>query len=248
MVNELRKEHKPLIILKIQRSLNSWYTKRILRPQFDSLGKHPFFLKPQFITLAGKNIHAGNHLHIIGDKNKPVNISTWSSKQQQGNVSIGSHCLISPGVNIASAVDITIGDNCMIAADVNISDSDWHGIYNRTRPFRCSAPVHLKSNVWIGLKAIIGKGVTIGENSVVAAGSVVIQDVPDNTIVGGNPAKIIKHINPNKRMLTREFLFQHSQQDDNHYIDNQKQLDAYLFNDNSTWHWLKTKIAPSDKD
>lgn len=248
MVIELRKEHKPLIILKIQRWLNTWYVNRVIRPQFDSLGKHPFILNPLSITLAGKNIHAGDHLHIIGDKHKPVSISTWSSKQQQGHIHIGDHCLISPGVNLASAIEISIGDNCMIAADVSISDSDWHGIYNRTRPFRCSAPVQLKQNVWIGLRAVIGKGITIGENSVVAAGSVVIQDVPDNTVVGGNPATVIKQIDPKRRMLTREFLFKNSQGDENHYIENQKQLDVYLFNDNSLWHWLKTKMAPNNKD
>src|SRR5690606_37267877 len=100
-----------------------------------------------------------------------------------------------------------IDSNCMIGAESYISDSDWHGVYNRTRPFRCSSPIHLKKNVWLGYRCIICKGVTIGENSIIGAGSVVTGDIPDNVIAAGNPAKVVKAINPNRRMLTREFLF-----------------------------------------
>ncbi|MCZ2083871.1 MAG: sugar O-acetyltransferase, partial [Flavobacteriales bacterium] len=55
--------------------------------------------------------------------------------------------------------------------------------------------IHIKKNAWIGANVTILQGVTIGENSVVAAGAVVSKDVPDNTIVGGIPAKILKKIN-----------------------------------------------------
>lgn len=244
----MRKEHKPPIVLHFEQWLSTLYVKHKLRPQFDSLGIFPFFLKPQSIRLAGKYIHAGDHLHIIGNKEKPVNLSTWSSKQNQGHIYFGNYCLVSPGVNIASAKEIKIDDGCMIAAEVNISDCDWHGVYNRTRPFRCSAPVHLKRNAWIGLRAVIGKGVCIGENSVVAAGSVVVDDVPDNTIVGGNPAVVIKAIDPNKRMLTREFLFSQQPDNEEHYLNKQKELTQYLFHGNSLRHWIRTLFLPSDAD
>lgn len=242
----MRKEHKPLWIKKIEQYFARYYVHHCLRPQFDALGPYPFFLKPRSISLAGKNIVAGKHLHIISETHKPVSLSCWSSKQDQGRILIGDHCLISPGVSITSAVDIRLGNNCMIAADVSITDSDWHGIYNRTRPFKCSAPVSLGNNVWIGQRAIIGKGITIGDNSVVAAGSVVVSDVPPNTIVGGNPAKTIKSINPKRRMLTREFLFSHS--DGEFYRRNQEELDTLLLDGNSLYHWLKTKVKPSEQD
>lgn len=246
--NNVRKEHKPSAVIHFQQWLSALYVRYKLRPQFDALGINPFFLEPRAITLAGKHIYAGDYLHIIGNKRKPVGLTTWSSKQQQGHISIGHYCLISPGVNITSAVEIRIDDGCMIAAEVSISDSDWHGVYNRTRPFRCAAPVHLKNNVWIGLRAIIGKGVCVGENSIVAAGSVVVDDVPDNTVVGGNPAIVIKKIDPNRRMLTREFLFRKNTKSDDYYINNQHELIRYLFGNNSFFYWLKTRILPSRRD
>ncbi len=248
MVNALRKEHKPLLLIKLSQWWSALYVKRILLPQFDALGDHPFFYHPKSITIAGKNIIAGQHLHIISETFKPVSFSTWSSKQSQGHIQIGDHCLISPGTNISSAQKISIGHNCMIAADVNISDCDWHGVYNRTRPFRCTSSITIEDNVWIGLRAIIGKGITIGENSIVAAGAVVTEDVPSNSIVGGNPAKVIKKINPKRRMLTREFLFNSQENNPGFYQENQNLLHQYLFSRNSLFYWLKSKIFPSKND
>ncbi|VUD59519.1 Maltose O-acetyltransferase [Thalassocella blandensis] len=244
----MRKEHKPFLIKKLQRYINNVYVERIVRPQFDSLGICPFFLRPQSLQITGKNISAGHHLHIISEKHQPVKMFAWSSKQEQGHIRIGDHCLISPGVNIASAINIEIGHNCMIAADVNISDSDWHGLYNRTRPFKCSAPIVIHDNVWIGLRAIIGKGVTIGENSVIAAGSVVIQDIEANCVAGGNPAKVIKKLNPRRRMLKRDVLFDNVTQDPQAYLNNQIELDKYLLHNNTFFNWIRSKISPGQND
>ncbi len=95
---------------------------------------------------------------------------------------------------------------------------------------------------------MIGKGITIGENAVVAAGSVVVEDVPDNTIVGGNPARAIKAINPKRRMLTREFLFNGHEKSDDFYVKNQRLLHRYLFHNNTLFNWLKTRIRPTKYD
>lgn len=88
---------------------------------------------------------------------------------------------------------ITIEDNVLIAPKVSLL-SEGHPIEPENRHALIPKPIYIKKNVWIGAGAIILQGVTIGENSVVAAGSVVSKDVPDNTIVGGIPAKIIKEI------------------------------------------------------
>ena len=88
---------------------------------------------------------------------------------------------------------ITIDDNVLIAPKVSLL-SEGHPTSIEDRHSLIPKPIHIKKNAWIGANATILQGVTIGENAVVASGSVVSKDVPDNTIVGGIPAKIIKEI------------------------------------------------------
>jgi acetyltransferase-like isoleucine patch superfamily enzyme len=104
---------------------------------------------------------------------------------------------------------IEIGSHCLISWNVGIADSDFHPLepaqrlidaqalapFFKDRPQRPklrTAPVIISDNVWIGMNATILKGVTIGENSVVAAGSVVTKSVLSNTVVAGNPAMVVK--------------------------------------------------------
>ncbi len=88
---------------------------------------------------------------------------------------------------------ITIEDNVLIAPKVSLL-SEGHPTSIEDRHSLIPKPIHIKKSAWIGANATILQGVTIGENAVVASGSVVSKDVPDNTIVGGIPAKIIKEI------------------------------------------------------
>jgi acetyltransferase-like isoleucine patch superfamily enzyme len=88
--------------------------------------------------------------------------------------------------------DLDIGKNCTISEEVMIQTHD-HGFDPRSKAIKC--PLVIEDNVWIGARATILHNVnTIGENSIVAACSVVTKDVPSNVIVGGNPAKIIKYL------------------------------------------------------
>lgn len=201
-------------------------------------------MHPRHIEIHGANIHIGDFVHMIGASDRKLRITTWGGKNGQGQIHIGNYCLISPGSDITAQKRITIGDNCMIAADCYLSDSDWHGVYNRLRPFRCTKPITLENNVWVGQGVKILKGVTIGENSVIAAGSIVTKSVPPNSIAGGNPAKTIKKINPKKRMLKRELLFR----DPEHYHNNLRELDKFMLHGNSFYSWLKTLIKPSKLD
>ena len=89
---------------------------------------------------------------------------------------------------------ITIEDNVLIAPKVSLL-SEGHPVNPLDRQSLVPGQIHIRKNAWIGAGATILPGVTIGENSVVAAGAVVSKDVPANTIVGGIPAKIIKAIN-----------------------------------------------------
>lgn len=90
--------------------------------------------------------------------------------------------------------EVRIGDDCMIAPNVGIYTAG-HNIEPKDRNKSGYAiPIHIGHNVWIGGSSVILPGVTIGDSSIVAAGSVVTKDVPPNTIVAGNPAKVLKEI------------------------------------------------------
>jgi len=116
----------------------------------------------------------------------------------------GALLLIGKNVGISGAVisaveSIHIGDNCNIGVGVLILDSDYHSLNPNMRRGHAlsrelSAPVVLEKNVWVGARATILKGTSIGENSVVAAGAVVRGTIPSNVVVAGVPAKVIKGI------------------------------------------------------
>jgi len=88
---------------------------------------------------------------------------------------------------------ITIEDHVLIGPKVNLI-SENHPLDPANRRGLVCSPILIKKNAWIGAAATILPGVTIGENSVVAAGAAVSKDVPDNTVVGGVPAKVIKQL------------------------------------------------------
>ena len=90
---------------------------------------------------------------------------------------------------------------------------------------------------------MIGKGVTIGKNSIVAAGAVVVKDVPDNVVVGGNPAKIIKELDPSIDGLTRMKLFE----DPDGLRDLYDQIDIYTLKNNTLFEFIKSKVYRGKK-
>lgn len=104
---------------------------------------------------------------------------------------IGDRTTIGDRTEIHVAERVSIGRGCRISWDCVIMDRNYHGIGQE--PERI-APVVIEDNVWIGCRAIILPGVVLGEGSVVAAGAVVTKSVPPFTVVGGNPAKVIRNI------------------------------------------------------
>lgn len=112
----------------------------------------------------------------------------------EGVVYIGNNVGVS-GATISARSSITIGDNVLIGSGVLISDNDAHPLLASERndfSRRQSAPVIIEDDVFVGARAIILKGVSLGRGAVVGAGSVVSRDVPPNTVVAGNPAKVVK--------------------------------------------------------
>ena len=110
----------------------------------------------------------------------------------RGNrVKIGRNVVVMNNSLFMAAGGITIEDDVMVAANVQLISNN-HDLYD-PQILTCK-PVRLKRNCWIGAGATILPGITVGENAVVAAGAVVTKDVEDNTVVGGNPVKVIKRI------------------------------------------------------
>jgi acetyltransferase-like isoleucine patch superfamily enzyme len=123
-------------------------------------------------------------------------------------VSIGKNTLVGPNTIIDCVSKVTIGDNVLISYECVFSDSDNHSLsYSKRKDdlenWRLGrqdwtdvnmAPILVNRGAWIGARAIILKGVTIGEGAVVGMGSVVTRDVPPFTVVAGNPAKEIRKL------------------------------------------------------
>lgn len=100
------------------------------------------------------------------------------------------------GGSICAATRVTIGDNVAVGANCVITDTDFHPLHPRTRLLEPqngqSALVVIGNNVFIGMNSIVLKGVTIGENSVIGAGSVVSRSIPSDSIAAGSPAVILR--------------------------------------------------------
>lgn len=138
--------------------------KTLIRELFGTTGSN-YYIEPSFRCDYGYNIHVGENFFANFD------------------------CVF------LDVCEIRIGDNCFLAPGVHI--------YTATHPLEAreritgaefGKPVTIGHNVWIGGRAVINPGVTIGNNVVVASGAVVTKNVPDNVVVGGNPAKVIKQI------------------------------------------------------
>lgn len=127
-----------------------------------------------------------------------------------GSISIGDNCYIGEGSRIWSGDEVTIGNNVLISHNVNIIDTNSHELDYKERSSRYrdlianghwnergnidTAPIHIEDDVWISFGAIILKGMSIGRGSIIAAGAVVTEDVPEFVVVAGNPAKIVKKL------------------------------------------------------
>ncbi len=132
--------------------------------------------------------------HITGSEiDKTTTVFTPLYINYGKHLKIGKNVFINFDCTFLDLGGITIEDGVLIAPKVSLL-SEGHPVSPESRHSLKVGHIHIKKNAWIGANATILPGVTIGENSIVAAGAVVSKDVPDNTIVGGIPAKIIKTI------------------------------------------------------
>jgi acetyltransferase-like isoleucine patch superfamily enzyme len=236
----LIKDTRPFYIKKAWYKFQDFYVRHYLVPQLECLGSNSFIVKPWHIEVFGSPVRIGSHITLLGCSDKKTRLTVWSEKQDIEGITIGDHVLISPGVRISAANSISIADSCMLASHAYITDSDWHGIYDRSLPPAKLSRVVLEENVWVGDSAIVCKGVTIGRNSIIGAGSVVTSDIPANVIAGGNPARVIKKLDPAEKIITRR----------DRYGDTKKMTqllnaaEQESLEGNTLWGWIRSCLFP----
>lgn len=140
------------------------------------------------LIIIGKNLtlRSAPTSNLIG-VNRPCIITAL---EREAKLTIGDNCGFS-GVIIGCFKEITIGNNVMVGANSTITDGDWHLDDPRAG---APKPIIIGDNVWLGINVTILKGATIGDNSMIGAGSVVTKDIPSNVIAAGNPCKILRNI------------------------------------------------------
>ena len=132
---------------------------------------------------------------LVGDLGEGVEIRPPLYVDYGRYVTIGDGTFVNFGLTALDVAPITIGRHCQIATHVQLLTA-WHPLDPTARRdgLEAASPIVIEDNVWLGGGVIVLPGVTIGENSVVGAGSVVTKDVPPHVVVVGNPARVIKHL------------------------------------------------------
>lgn len=110
---------------------------------------------------------------------------------ENATLNIGDKCFLNDAVTICSSTSIYIGRHTKIGDQVHIYDTDFHEV-TPTSGIR-QEPVHIGDNVWIGAKSMVLAGSRIGDNSVIAAGSIVAGEIPANCVAAGAPAKVLRY-------------------------------------------------------
>ena len=240
----MRRDHRPYWMHRLWEQFENWWTGHFTRPHFETLGRKPKLVRPWNIEVFGPNIHAGHQLHLVASAADPIRFTVWSPQDQAGTIEIGDYVFMAGGTRILAAGRIEIGDSCLIAREATITDCDWHGLYDRVDPNPPFKPVKIGNNVWIGDGAFIGKGVTIGDHAVIGARAVITKDVEPYAVMAGNPAKLVKRLDPDEPMKTRADL-----------LGELETLDRFMENSyrdamkgNSSWGWLRSKFFPRRGD
>jgi len=219
VTNYLRKQQKVSLLpwlSKLHRRLPVRVYNRLMRlvnPSKVNVGK-------EWQRILNGNVFVGPETHLVGAQlhaHEPagcfISIGAASNiactivlERRSSSIRIGSRTHIGGGTLLDAACSIDIGDDVLIAFEVLMLDHDSHSLLfserrNDVRDWIIgkkdwthvkAAPIHIADKAWVGARAIILEGIRIGEGAVVAAGSVVTKDVPAWTVVGGNPARVIR--------------------------------------------------------
>jgi acetyltransferase-like isoleucine patch superfamily enzyme len=170
------------------------YLKYFLFSKISIGDRVKFFGIPKLINQNGGEIKISQNCTFLSKStsnligiNRPCILSTHNPNAQ---IIIGNNCGLS-GTVIGAFVKIELKENVRCGANTLITDSDWHTDDLRSGE---ASPILIENNVWLGEGVKVLKGVTIGENSVIGAGSIVTKNIPANVIAAGNPCRVIKTI------------------------------------------------------
>lgn len=170
------------------------YLKYYLYPNLSFGNNCKFRGIPKFRNKPGGSIIIGKKCTFLSSAtsnmigiNRPCILTTQTSKAK---IKVGDNCGFS-GTVIGAFTCIVIEDNVRCGANTLITDSDWHLDDPRSGT---PSPILIKRNVWLGEGVKVLKGVTIGDNTVIGAGSIVTKSIPANVIAAGNPCKVLKEI------------------------------------------------------
>lgn len=116
------------------------------------------------------------------------------------NISIGKNFFANFNLTILDCAKVVIGDNVLIAPNVGLYTAG-HPVHPvpRTNGYEFALPITIGNNVWIGGNAVVNPGISIGENSVIGAGSVVTKNIPPDVVAAGNPCRVLRKITENDK-------------------------------------------------
>jgi acetyltransferase-like isoleucine patch superfamily enzyme len=164
------------------------------------------FGRPLITAVPGARVDIASGVRLVStSRSTPLGVNhqvVIRALRAGATISIGEDTGISGGT-ICALTSVTLGSRCLLGANVTIADSDFHPVHQPDIRYKADAPasapehaVVIGDQVFIGTGSIVLKGVRIGANSVVGAGSVVTSSFPENSIVAGNPARLIGEVKP----------------------------------------------------
>lgn len=146
--------------------------EQLLKKMFGAIGEGCYIEPPLHANFAGKNVYMGKKVYANFDL----------TLVDDGNIYIGDYVMFGPDVTIATA-------NHPIAPEL------------RQKGLQYNKDIHIGNNVWIGAKTVVLPGVTIGDNSVIGAGSIVTRDIPANVVAVGDPCRVLREIGDHDRQF-----------------------------------------------
>lgn len=181
----------------------NWYSKAYMQEKGVQLKNRHIQFKGKCYLDISRNSYVSIGNGFVCNSGLDFGMENVESKikvRENARLTIGANSGMSSSI-IGCYQEITVGNNVIIGGGSRIVDSNFHSLDWRDRQDRnidCKvakmAPIHIGNDVFIGARCIVGKGVTIGDRSIIAAGSVVVKDIPEDCIAGGNPCKVIKSL------------------------------------------------------